>query len=174
MHHGLEQTGPSDEMFKVQSPQFRNRDEAEIIVDFACFVRAAGIEGVRVACILGELFDEVVEEGTPFWCRAELGNEEGVLLAAFVGGEEHAAVFAPGDGAEVDGGLDGCPGRTVCGVPDLDDAFVGGEDFVGGGYAGGAGGGFEESQCVDGVAVALVFAEERDGRAEVVKMDEAC
>lgn len=155
-------------MREIKRFELFQREELVVVVDFASALRRERIGIVRV---FGHFFDEIIEETAPFWRRAELGDEECVLLAAFVGGEKHAAVLAPGDGVEVNGWLDGGPGGAVAGVPDFDDAFVGGEDMRVGGLATGLGGGGEVDEVLDWVAVTLVFFKERFRGAEVVEVD---
>lgn len=165
VHVRAEQGRCADEVVEVEGAELLGGEELEVVVDVAASVF---VEGVGVVGVFGHFFDEVVQEGTPFGGGAQLRDEEGVLLLALVGREEHAAVLAPLDVVEVDGGLDGGPVRAGFGVPDLDDALVGGEDL---GFA--LRGRVEVDDVLDGVAVALVLCEERLGGAHVVEAGDA-
>lgn len=147
MHVRPQEIGAADQVVEVELAQLRQREELEVVVDFAG--GAAAVEGVGVVGVLGHFFDNVVQEGAPFGRGAQLRDEEGVLLAAFVGREEHAAVFAPLDVVEVVGGLDARPGVAVSGVPDFDDALVSCEDLGLGCLGPGRGSGVEVDDVFD-------------------------
>src|SRR5215469_6115038 len=136
-------------MINIELPQMSKSNKLEVVVNLAGL---STTKRARIARVFSHLLNQVVQERAPLWRRPELRNEEGVLLAAFVGCEKHAAVPAPLYVVEVDGWFDRRPGHPVARVPDLDYALVGGEDFGVGGLMAGGGGGVEEGKRFDGEA----------------------